>query len=973
MRRSVASATALTAFVAALAALPPTATAQQPLDTAYTRQIRELTSAPRFNTELTDQLPDDPRVPSPLDVVGYVPGTIGRLSYVADINRYFRALAAASPRVRVFDAGRSDEGREMIAVAIADSAAIANLDDYRQITRRLADPRGLGEAEARSLIERGRPIYYLTGSIHSPETGSPEMLMELAYRLAVEERPIFREIRERVITVIMPVQEVDGRDRMVDIYRYGRAHGVRPPLVYWGRYTAHDNNRDGMVLSQVLTRAMLAQYNLWHPTVLHDLHESVPFLYASTGTGPYNRAIDPIQVSEWNALAHYEISELTKRGLPGVWTHDFYDGWSPNYMMFIAQMRNSVGRFYETYTSFGAECDTARVAARQTSVEWFRINPPLDGVRWCIRNNINYQQSGVILAVSYVAQNAGTFLENFWLKSRRAVERGRTGTPNLWHIPADQPRRVEAAELVNLLRMQGIEVHRAGAAFTVAGGAGAARSDGPRAGGTADREGDGDGDASAGEGVGGRAPIGAAGGGVSVAPGDYLVRMDQPYGPLAGNLLGIQTYRTTDPNPYDDTGWTFGALRNVAVHAIADTAALAQPMTLLTGDVVVRGEVTDGGGRAALLLPATTETNAILLRYRLREVRVYAAEDSFTVDSTRFAAGTWIVPLARNLERRVVAAVESLGLRAVTVAREPAVARHELDLPRIALVHSWANTQNEGWVRYAFDRLGIPYTYLSTQELRDSATLARVDVLVLPYISNDARAIVNGLPMAGPPVPWRRTAETPHLGVYDETDDVRPGIGLIGLARLEAWIRAGGVLITEGGTAAVPVQFGLAGAVNITPARQLRARGTVLRSRAADRASPILYGYADTVSVYFNQSPIFEVDTATQRGTEQRRDSSLLADQRRQRPRTVLRFHPRADSLLVSGLLDAGGELAGRPAILDVQLGRGHVVLFAIRPFWRWETQGSFAFAFNAILNWNDLATGWPPPPATPRAAREPR
>jgi hypothetical protein len=909
----------LAAAVAALCFFSAAGGAQQALDTAYTRQIRAQTSEPRFNTELTDQLPDDPRVPSPLDVLGYVPGTVGRLSHVADINRYFRALAAASPRVRVFEAGLSDEGREMLAVAIADSTTIANLDGYRDVTRRLADPRGLAESEAHALIARGKPVYYLTGSIHSPETGSPEMLMELAYRLAVEERTVFRDIRERVLTVIMPVQEVDGRDRMVDVYNYGRAHnGVRPPLVYWGKYTAHDNNRDGMVLSQVLTRNVLAQYFFWHPTVLHDLHESVPFLYTSTGTGPYNRAIDPIQISEWNALAYQEIQELTRRGLPGVWTHGFYDGWTPNYMMFIAQMRNSIGRFYETYTSFGAECDTARLASASTSIEWYRPNPPLDGIRWCIRNNINYQQSGVIVALHYVGENGQRFLENFWLKSKRAVERGRAGPPSAWHVPADQPRRVEAGELVNLLRLQGIEVHRADHAFSASG--------------------------------------------VQVAAGDYVVRMDQPYGPLAGNLLGIQTYRGTDPSPYDDTGWTFGALRNVAVHAIADTAALAQPMTLLAEDVVVRGELADAGGRNAVLIPATTESNLIVLRYRLRDVRMFAAEDTFTVADQSFPTGTVIVPLGRDLERRVRSAVESLGLRAVAVAQVPGVARHELDLPRIGLVHSWLNTQNEGWVRYAFDRLGIPYTYLSTQELRDSVLLARLDVLVLPYVSENARLIVNGQPMAGPPVPWKRSAETPNLGVYDETDDVRPGVGLAGMARLEAWVRAGGVLITEGGTASVPVEYGLARGVDISDPRQLRARGSIVRSSVRDRRSPIAYGYADTLSVYFSQTPLFQVDTTAERGTEQRRDSTVVAELRRMRPRVVLRFHPRIDSLLVSGLLEGGGELAGRPAVLDVPVGRGHVVMFAIRPFWRWETQGSFALGLNTLLNWNDLGVGWPPP-----------
>ncbi len=913
-------------LVLAAASAAPLA-AQQPLDTAYTRQIRAYTSEPRFNTEFTDHLVDDPRVPSPLKVLGYVPGTPGHLSHNADINRYFRALAAMTPMVKVFDAGRSEEGREMIAVAIADSATIANLDTYREITRRLADPRGLSDDSARALIAHGKPVYYLTGSIHSPETGSPEMLMELAYRLVVEDTPLLRNIREHVITVITPVQELDGRDREVDVYNYGRAHhGVRPPLVYWGKYTAHDNNRDGMVLSQALTRNVLGQYFYWHPTVQHDLHESVPFMYTSTGTGPYNRAIDPITISEWNELAFQEIKELTKRGLPGVWTHDFYDGWAPNYVMFIANLRGSVGRFYETYTSFGAECDTSRLARTQTSVEWFRPNPPLDGVRWCIRNNINYQQSGVLIALNYVAENGQRFLDNFWTKAQRAIARGRTGRPNLWHIPAAQARRVEAAELVNLLRLQGVEVHRAASSFSAAG--------------------------------------------VNVSAGDYLVRLDQPYGPLASTLLEVQTYRGTDPAPYDDTGWTFGPLRGVTVNAIADTAALAEAMTPISDDVVIQGDVSDGGGNSAIVVPATTESNLIVMRYRLKDVRMSAAEDSFIVGGRTMPVGSVIIPVTRANEQAVRSAIVSLGLSAMSVGSVPSVPRHDLDIPRIAVVHSWLNTQNEGWVRYAFDHFAIPYTYLSTQQLRDSALISRFDVLVLPYVTDNARAIVNGQPMVGPPVPWKRTAETPNLGGIDSTADVRPGIGLLGMATLDSWIRRGGLLITEGGTASVPIQYGITSGVDITEPRQLRARGSVVRSRIVDRSSPITYGYPDGVSVYFNQTPLFQVDTSGERGTEQERDSALVAQTRLARPRVVLQF-ARTDSLLVSGLLESGSELAGRPAIIDAQVGRGHVVMFAIRPFWRWETQGSFGFAFNAIMNWNDLGVGWPAREGRRRARRD--
>ena len=232
---------------------------------------------------------------------------------------------------------------------------------------------------------------------------------------------------------------------------------------------------------------------------------------------------------------------------------------------------------------------------------------------------------------------------------------------------------------------------------------------------------------------------------------------------------------------------------------------------------------------------------------------------------------------------------------------------------------------------------------------------------MLPYVSNNAQQIVNGLPMNGPPIPWRRTAETPNLGGVDSTDDVRPGIGLEGVTALSQWINAGGVAITEGGTSAVFTEYGVTRGVDISPARQLRASGGIYRAVLKDGRSPIAYGYADTLAVYFNQVPLFQLDTSTDIPEDQ--DAGLTAEQARARPRVVLSFHQKRDSLRLSGLLVSGEELAGRPAVLDAPVGQGHVVLFAIRPFWRWETQGSFALVFNTILNWNDLGVSWPAAP----------
>jgi len=226
-------------------------------DTAYGAKIAEYTTEKYFMTELVDHLPLSDKVPSPEKILGYAVGTPNKLTYTKDLYRYFRALAGASPRVRVLVAPeKSEEGREQMLVLVSDEANLAKLDRYKEITAKLADPRELSDSEAQTLITEGKPFYWASGSIHSPETGSPEMLMELAYRLAVEDSPFIEDIRKNMIVMITPALEVDGRDRMVDLYNYRKANPGKPvpPLLYWGKYVAHDNNRDGLGMALALTR-----------------------------------------------------------------------------------------------------------------------------------------------------------------------------------------------------------------------------------------------------------------------------------------------------------------------------------------------------------------------------------------------------------------------------------------------------------------------------------------------------------------------------------------------------------------------------------------------------------------------------------------------------------------------------------------------------------------------------------------------
>jgi hypothetical protein len=318
--------------------------------------------------------------------------------------------------------------------------------------------------------------------------------------------------------------------------------------------------------------------------------------------------------------------------------------------------------------------------------------------------------------------------------------------------------------------------------------------------------------------------------------------------------------------------------------------------------------------------------------------------------------------------------VSSLGLGGAAISGAPSVHRHAVSAPRVALVHSWIETQNEGWVRYAFDRMGIPFTYVADQKLDQPGLLDRYDVVVYPHVNGAATTIVNGRPMVGPAIPWKKTTLTPNLGKWDETDDTRKGMGLAGLAALRRFVERGGLLVVEGNSARVPIDFGLVPTVSVAPTQKLLARGGVYRAQVMKPESPIAYGYERTsFPLYFNQAPLMNVQaapTAAQRPVGV--DSAIVNATERLRARTIVRWTPKADSLLISGLLDAGDEMAGKATVVDAPLGRGHVVLFGTRPMWRWESQGAFALMLNAMANWSSLDVNErSPAPAAVAAAAE--
>ncbi|MGH7541824.1 MAG: hypothetical protein ACRELC_12575, partial [Gemmatimonadota bacterium] len=546
----------------------------------------------------------------------------------------------------------------------------------------------------------------------------------------------------------------------------------------------------------------------------------------------------------------------------------------------------------------------------------------------------------------------------FWLRGKRAVEAGRTEAPHAWVIPADQRRPIAAAQLVNLLQRQGIEVHVA--EEELAWGGDAAMADDTTGGGEAGAADDttGGGDAGAG---GEESASGPPTSGGSAAPGAYVIRSDQPYRNLVQILLGEQKFPEDAAAPYDDTGWTLPYLHGVEAHAVDDPAILEAALRRLERPIVLAGGL-ENPGSPIYLLHNSTDDQVAVLRFRLADVQMEAAERAFEAGGHEYGAGSFLIPAQGNppdLAARLDAAATELGLMVRGVATRPDVPTHALEPPRVALVHTWVSTpQDAGWWTLVFDRIGIPYTYLSEQDLRTD-DLSRFDVVILPNHGASPQTLVQGTTDAGPPIPWQRSEVTPSLGAIDETTDTRRGMGYEGLIHLRGFLEHGGVLITEGEAAAFPIEMALTRRVEVEEADDLAARGTVLRTVLADTASPIAYGYPDSFASYFDQEPVLDVDEDV--GSSAVPDWLKDETWQKEVPRTVIEFAE--TDVLMSGMLRGEDAIAGTPAVVDVPVGEGHVVLFATHPFWRLETTGSHGLVFNTLLHWNDLRTGWPERP----------
>jgi hypothetical protein len=749
--------------------------------------------------------------PAPAAFFGFRPGDDRVLADWNEAIGYFEALDAASDRVQVQEVGRTTEGRPFLVVTITSPENFAHLEAIRRDNLRLYDPRGLPDAEAEAILERGKTVVALNHGIHATEVAASQTAMETAHWLATAQDADTRAILRDTVILMLPSHNPDGMQRVTEWYRETLGtpfEGENPPFLYQ-HYTGHDNNRDWYMFTQRESRLTVAHvYDRWRPQVVHDLHQmgrKTARLFVPPYADPWEPNVDPALVAATSALGQHVAAVLTSQGKAGIVTRAIYDAWSPSRaypfthggIRFLSEVASARLATPVTVTRSELEAGIGYDPRRTSG----NFPAPWPGGRWRVRDIMDYQLAATRALLQHAARQRDFWLRNFLEVNRRAVARRE---PSAWLVRPDAADPWARATLLEVLATGGVELQRASAPF--------------------DAEGQ-------------RHPAGT-----------WLVRMQQPASAFAQTLLETQSYPEIRPHPkaplqkpYDATAHTLPLL--LGVPAIAVKGDFEAPAEAVERPALDAGRVL-GRGRAYALGHGPAELRT-LARLLAAGVAVSWSEGAFQERGRAFPAGTLLVPAAAR--ERLEGAVKETGVIAVGVATNPLARR--LKLPRIGLYRSYNPSMDEGWTRYVFEKqVGLPYQPLTNDAVRGDLR-ARFDAIVLP--DETPKAILEG--RAPGSLPEKYTG----------------GIGEEGVAALRRFVERGGTLVALNGAAQLPIEDFDLGVANVLPKPaegeepKVVAPGSILRATVAVPQHPLAHGLGATTPVWFEDSPAFEVKRGT--------------------------------------------------------------------------------------------------------------
>jgi Zinc carboxypeptidase len=893
-------------------------------------------------------------VPTPASVLGWEPCADYKLATYEQIEEYFRKVAAAAPaRMQLIDIGKTSEGRTQVLAIVSSEDNIRQLGRYKEIARKLAlardGTRPLTDEEARALAHEGKAVVWIDFGLHSTEVAHGQTAPLFLFRTVTEESEEMTFIRDNVILLLVANMNPDGTTMVASWYRenLGKPWESRLPEL-WHKYVGHDDNRDWYMMNQVETRNSAKQlYTEWFPQIIYNQHQTGPFpsrIFVPPFDDPMNPNIPPLVMRGVNLVGDAMTRRLDQEAKRGAVSRIGFDTWWNGGMRTAPYFHNMVGILTETSH---ASATPANYDAR-TFPKYFpgttvpTLEPttyypsPFLGGEWHLRDSCDIMVTTSMAALDIGAKRRQEWLYDSYQMGRDAM---RANARETFIVPVDQWDPATAVKLVNVLRLGGIEVERATAAFSAAGR--------------------------------------------SYGAGSFLIRGAQPFEAYAKDLLTPQAYPDMrlfpggpPKRPYDITGWTLSYQMGVRADRVAETVSVAT-------------EKIDVAPVPAVTVPAAAKTYAIDPRANdafIAVNRLLKAGDvvsrttgAIGVDGSEWPAGTFLVAAGAGTAGRVEQIVRTLGVavrgvddqtsqglarqlpgnaeatpgqlpdnsqaiprrflgnaqaiardvrgNAQAIARDvPGIARQRVRAPRIGLYHGWGGNMDEGWTRWLLEQFEYPYTSMFDRDVRAGNLRAKFDVILLPDATYDQ--MLNGMAPGSMP------------------DAYTGGMTARGVSNLYEFVTQGGTLVTMDRAAELPLTtFGL-------PIRNVTAGvrdtdfyipGSILKI-TVDPTHPVAYGMPREAAAFFINSPAFAVGRRTSQFEETAAADPPLPDNLH-----IVARYPESN-LLMSGWMLGERVIARRAAVIEAAVDKGHVVLLGFRSEHRGQTHGTYKLLFNSLL-----------------------
>jgi hypothetical protein len=845
-------------------------------------------------------------IPTPESVFGFKPGADYKLATYDQSVEYFKRVAASTKHVRLFEAGKTSEGRTMYYAVVSSPANLAKLDRLRDIARRLAHPQGLSEAEARRLAREGKAFVHIDGGLHSTEVAgwshTPQLLYDIAHRAT--DRDV-KYILDNVVLFLWPTINPDGQQMVAEWYmkNVGTPYELSPLPRLYQEYVGHDNNRDAYMLNMIESRAIEHTWRQWEPQLIYVHHQSGPFptrIWLPPFSEPVGADTPYLMAREVNMIGMAIAKGLEEHGQVGA-THmgTAFDAWYPGYIDYAPMFKNIAAFWTETAlyqyaTPHTYTLDDFPTTMRDLRMQSLYASPWPPGL-WRLRDAVDYMETASWSVLEWAAKYKESLLFDRYKAGIMQIDEGAKKAPFAYVVPKDQRDPVAAVELLRRLAFGGVRVY-----------------DTERA---------------------------------------WIVPMDQEFAAMAREVLDVQRYPDLrqypggpPERPYDAAGWSLPLQMGVKVEVRSSplTGDDRQSMKLL-GDVAPRpakptpydpglqhdaatfdsvpGSGFDGNAGAAAIVPPqgrVTGSGPVFVvdpaeNNAFRAIN-QAWKDKATV--TRIGDRYAISDLSADAQDQLV---RSLALRAErTSPIGPESSRSAS--PRIGLFSPWTGSMDTGWTRWILEQYGFAPMAIRPEDFKQPLA-GRIDTLI---IADDARVPVAGAAPAGRGGGRGGGATIrPEYAYQLSADD---------LQRFEQFVRGGGTLVCLSSASQFAIdQFKLPvkNAVATLRSDEFYLRGSVVEV-LADTSHPVMAGMPEKAAVFVDFSPVFE----TQPGFVGK----------------VIARYADTGSPLLSGYLIGEKHLQGKAAALDVPLGTGHIVLIGFRPTWRGQPFGTFKVLFNAAM-----------------------